>query len=111
MIITIYQILHVFGIFVFLHFLFSFLYFCTFVLELNPCLEPGGRPPGDNYNHLSVPDPATACGNLLYKAGGGRKTGASDGSSFWFLFFVHLLLGCCVVFYGEVYQVFTSRTF
>ena len=26
------------------------------------------RPPADNYNHLSVPDPATACGNLLYRA-------------------------------------------
>ena len=48
---------------------------CIFVLGLNPCIEPGGRPPGDNYNHLSVPDPATACGNLLYRERGGRRKG------------------------------------
>ena len=53
--------------------------FCIFVFELKACIEPGGRPPGDNYNHLSVPDPATACGNLLYRARGGRKGRGGEG--------------------------------
>ena len=55
------------------------------MLELNPCTEPGAWPHRDNYNHLSVPDPATACGNLLYRARGGRKRkkegkGTDDGA-------------------------------
>ena len=44
------------------------------------------RPPADNYNHLSVPDPATACGNLLYRAGG-----EENGSKRWFEFLVSFL--------------------
>ena len=124
----------------------------------------GVRPPAGNYNHLSVPDPATACGNLLYRAmmlmmvmmmvmmmmmmmmvmmvvvmmmmviiitisqcpilllpvgnyytGREGGIGEENGSKRWFQFLVSFFCAfdveCCVVCYGEVYQVFTIRTF
>ena len=63
---------------VFLYFVFD-TYFCIFVLELNPCMAGACRAPADNYNHLSVPDPATACGNLLYRARPGEKGSGVKG--------------------------------
>ena len=49
------------------------------MLELNPCMAGACRAPADNYNHLSVPDPATACGNLLYRARPGEKGSGAKG--------------------------------
>ena len=71
------------------------------------------RPGAANYNDLSVPDPATACGKLLYRAGGGDRRGKREQAMvpvFGF-FFCAFDVECCVVCYGEVYQVFTIRTF
>lgn len=65
------------------------------------------RPPADNYNHLSVPDPATACGNLLYRAGGG--VGEENGSKRWFEFLVSLFLCICCWEYSSVVLSFMER--
>ena len=51
----------------------NLLKFLTYIsrVELNPCI--GARlvqPDAANYNDLSVPDPATACGNRLYSQPG-----------------------------------------
>ena len=47
---------------------------------MNPCIGARlVRPGAANYNDLSVPDPATACGNLLYRARAAEKGRGAKG--------------------------------